>query len=563
MDTIQKLEQQADVLFGNIAGWENSTLQRIGKRIGKYGKLSAADIKALNNIALVNQDMDAITKELAKVTGLNISQIEKIYGGVISDQHAANQYLYDYRGKKFVPFAENKELQAIVRAYSKTTAETMVNLAKMSALNLGTVNKYGKFVPLQKFYTEALDKAVMQVASGATDFHTAMRDTIVSLGGNGMRVNYGSGITRRLDTVVRQSLLWGAKQASNEYNEMVGEELGCDGIEIDWHANPRPSHEFMQGKQYVLGKARTINGIHFESADEALLRLQDYGCLHFKTPILCGISEPRFSEAELKRLNAQNAKTYDIDGKQVSGYEATQMMRRLETGVREQKSIRDVAKASGDTLQVRRCNERIKAYQGKYDEISEITGIAKEKRRMSVVKSKNDLTSGGSRGTILSNGEVGELATPYPTDKIPEKIKNYINKMTEYGSTLQVDSPISFEEIGLLSRQTGTEFASITIGKKHYIVRGDATKTPLSLEVFSQKGVLNCHSHPYVGDIRPSLEDLKVAQGMTWQKEFYVVSPDGKYGTYSANGIIDVKDVNRSMTSEEGIKLYEELFKED
>jgi hypothetical protein len=50
------------------------------------------------------------------------------------------------------------------------------------------------FEPLQEYYSDALDKAVMQVASGATDFHTAMRDTIVELGGSGMRVNYANGI---------------------------------------------------------------------------------------------------------------------------------------------------------------------------------------------------------------------------------------------------------------------------------------------------------------------------------------------------------------------------------
>ena len=58
----------------------------------------------------------------------------------------------------------------------------------------------------------------------------------------------------------------------------------------------------MQGKQFILGKAKTINGVHFESADEALERLQDYGCQHYKTPIICGISEPRYSPEELKRL---------------------------------------------------------------------------------------------------------------------------------------------------------------------------------------------------------------------------------------------------------------------
>jgi hypothetical protein len=304
-----------------------------------------------------------------------------MYGELLEEQHLANQPLYDYRGKKFVPFKDNRELQAIARAYAKTTGETMINLAKTKALCILGAN--GKPVGMQKYYTDVLDKAVMQVSTGATDFHTAMRDSIIELGGSGVRVDYGGGVTRRLDTVVRQNLLWGAKQASVEYNEMIGEELGCDGYEVDWHSNPRPSHEFMQGKQFVVGKARTINGVHFDSFDEANERLQDYGCLHYKTPIICGVSEPRYSPEELKRLNEQNARRYTIDGKEYSGYDITQMQRRLESSVRNEKTTKDIAKASGDNALVKRCNDKIKAYQGKYNEISDITGIQGDKKRMS------------------------------------------------------------------------------------------------------------------------------------------------------------------------------------
>ena len=384
MADISKLEQQADLLFNHVAGWEQPTLQRIGKRIGKYGKMSLADVKAINNIAVVKQDMDAITKELAKVTGYNISQIEQMYGELLEEQHLANQPLYDYRGKKFVPFKDNRELQAIARAYAKTTGETMINLAKTKALCVLGAN--GKPIGMQKYYTDVLDKAVMQVTTGATDFHTAMRDSIIELGGSGVRVDYGGGVTRRLDTVVRQNLLWGAKQASVEYNEMIGEELDCDGYEVDWHSNPRPSHEFMQGKQFVVGKARTINGVHFDSFDEANERLQDYGCLHYKTPIICGISEPRYSPEELKRLNEQNAKRYTIDGREYSGYDITQSQRKIESAVREQKTIRNLARASGDKMLVKKCNDKIKAYRKKYDEIAEITGISPDFKRMSVPK---------------------------------------------------------------------------------------------------------------------------------------------------------------------------------
>ncbi len=403
MDNIQRLEQQADLLMQNISGWEQSTLNRIGKRIGKYGKLSLADVKAINNIAVVKQDMEAITKELARVTGLNISQVEQMYADLIEQQHLANQPLYDYRGKTFVPFAENRELQAIVRAYAKATGETMINLAKTKALCI--MGADGKPIGLQRYYTDVLDKAVMQVATGATDFHTAMRDTIVELGGSGVRVDYGVQkirgkdirVTRRLDTVVRQNLLWGAKQASNEYMEMIGEELGADGYEVDAHSSPRPSHMFVQGKQYCIGKSRKINGIDFvgfeetdpesEEGKSASQALGEYGCLHFKTPILCGISEPRFSKQELAKIDADNRKQYTVGNLQGNKYFFSQKMRNLESATREQKTIRDLARSSGDKALVKQCNERIKAYRQKYEEIAEATGLSPELKRLSVPKS--------------------------------------------------------------------------------------------------------------------------------------------------------------------------------
>ena len=437
MADISKLEQQAELLMQNVMGWENSTLQRIGKRIKRYGKLSLADVESINNIATVKQDMDAITKELAKVTGYNISQIEQMYGELLEEQHLANQPLYDYRGKKFVPFAENRELQAMAKAYARTTAGNMVNLSQIGGSHLGFIDKDGKFKALEKMYTEALDKAVMQVSTGATDFHTAMRDTIVEMGGSGIRISYpDSGITRRLDTAVRQSLLWGAKQASVEYNEMIGKELGCDGIEIDYHSNPRPSHEIMQGKQYSIVGKKTINGVTYEDAYEQGVDgsgglLNDYGCLHYKTPIILGISEPRYSEKELARLKEQDEKTYEIDGKQVTGYEATQMQRRLETAVRNEKSIKNMAQAEGNKKLVSDCNAKIKAYQTKYNEISDITGIAGDKKRMSVPR---------STATVKSATPTPKIETP----KISSRKEAYEHLRNNIGMSVDEDSYVKF-----------------------------------------------------------------------------------------------------------------------
>jgi hypothetical protein len=98
------------------------------------------------------------------------------------------------------------------------------------------------------------------------------------------------------------------------------------------------------------------------------------------------------------------------------------MQRRLETAVRNEKTTRELAKASGDNVLVKRCNERIKAYQGKYNEISEITGIQGDKKRMSV-----------PRGMASVKG-----ATPTKTLKTDTKIK---------GTNISIDKGVSTSKI--------------------------------------------------------------------------------------------------------------------
>ena len=51
---------------------------------------------------------------------------------------------------------------------------------------------------------------------------------------------------------------------------------------------------------------------------------------------------------------------------------------------RNKKRIKVAAKASGDKVLVKKCNERIKAYQAKYEQISEVTGIRTDPSRFTI-----------------------------------------------------------------------------------------------------------------------------------------------------------------------------------
>jgi hypothetical protein len=258
----------------------------------------------------------------------------------------------------------------------------------------------GKPVAFREQILKSFKEATDLVTSGKQDFYTTMRKSVLELGGSGARVDYGTvivdgkprRITRRLDTVVRQNMLYNAKMSSREYNKQIGKELGTDGIEIDLHANSRPSHRFMEGKQYAKGHGVTINGVEYEGAiDKGVYdRLYvDYNCQHYETDIILGVSEPRYSPEELARLKAENERQYEINDISKDGYGWSQVLRHYEAETRNAKDQINALKAFGNSeTQIADLNKKIKAYRQKYNEICDVTGIKPDLKRMSVPKIK-------------------------------------------------------------------------------------------------------------------------------------------------------------------------------
>jgi hypothetical protein len=274
---------------------------------------------------------------------------------------------------------KNGALQGIIDRYVKQNGKDILNLANTKALSV--LDRNGNPIRFQDAIYKSFSDAVKTVTEGKADFYTTMRQTVQNLGGGGCRVNYGEGITRRLDTVVRQNMLWGIKQSHKEYNEIVGREIGADGIEIDYHSNSRPSHRYMQGKQYAKGaEGKTVNGVFYLSAEKegVYARLyEDYNCRHYETDIILGISEPRYSAEELKRFAEQDKRLYKIGNIEKDGYGWSQSMRGLETEIRKCKDEINALKAFGNSeAEIKALRQRIKTVRAKYNEIAEITGIS-------------------------------------------------------------------------------------------------------------------------------------------------------------------------------------------
>lgn len=374
-------------------------LQKIGERIKEIGEMKPSDVHKAQQLMTYGSGYDEIVNKLAEVSQKNEQDIYNIFDTIAKDNSVQAEKLAKAKSTSFLPYAENKQLKQFVNAMAKQTADTYKNMTNTIAFMRRDENGKRVLTSLSKTYQDITDKAVTAVVIGVEDYQTAMRQVIKDLADSGLRtkyqplngsagktVDYASGYSRRLDTAVRQNILWGVKECNQNMSDMLGEELGADGYEISYHSNPRPTHEEMGGRQYAIGKSRTINGKYYPSFSNVESLLSDYGCLHFKFPIILGVSQPAYTDKELKAMKEQSKQRVMFDGKEYTMYECQQMQRKLETAARHAKDRQIIAKASGDEVLRRLEQEKINAISHKYKQLSDASGLPTKMERMSVSK---------------------------------------------------------------------------------------------------------------------------------------------------------------------------------
>ncbi len=108
----------------------------------------------------------------------------------------------------------------------------------------------------EQVLVSALDRAYMQVLSGAFDYNTAIRQAVGELSKGGFQVLetkdvYGN-VTRRetLEVAVRRAVLTGVNRAAGEVSLARCDEFGASLVEVSAHIGARPSHAEWQGQIY-------------------------------------------------------------------------------------------------------------------------------------------------------------------------------------------------------------------------------------------------------------------------------------------------------------------------
>lgn len=362
----------ADIFAERFDNVNRRILEDIGHTIKRIGGLTPSQAKKLQQMYTYGADIDKITEQLAQASGQSLEDIKALYNEVAKEGYNWSKPFYEAKGLKQIPFKENKALQNLVLSTYRITNKELKNISLTTAVG---VNTAGGFKPLGSFYKDTIDNAITAVATGTMDYNSAIKQAVKDLGGSGLRVRYESGYTRRIDSAARQNILDGISYIAQETAKSNGEEFGADGYEISAHATCAPDHLPYQGNQYTKAQ--------FDKLQAGLKRpIGQWNCRHVIYPIILGVSAPAYSDEELKEFEINSNEKINIDGKDYTRYECSQIQRKLETKLRYARDEKAVYQAAGQADLVREATEKIRILGNKYKEVSEKAGLQTRAERM-------------------------------------------------------------------------------------------------------------------------------------------------------------------------------------
>jgi hypothetical protein len=363
MITQEQLNEIAYALGDNFEKVNIKYITLMADHLSKIGELSADDVHLLNQLAKYGVNVKKINKEFAHELNITLDQMDKLYDKIAKDSYETVSEYYRINGVTQVPLEENKLLNDYVNSMKILTAGTFTNLAKTTVMS--------------QSYKNAVDEAIRMVSTGASNYKDQIDNLIMKEVSNGMRVQYASGLTRRLDSAARMNVLDGVRQMNIGVNSRIGEQFGSDGVEVSVHALCALDHIPVQGRQYSKKEwAQVSAGLDRQ--------IGELNCHHFLFPIILGVSEPTYSDSELKKMNDLAQKKITVNGKTMTRYEASQYMRRTETAMRGTKEKILSAREIGNAKLEQHYTNLLKKQSGLYANITKQSGLTPRWERSTI-----------------------------------------------------------------------------------------------------------------------------------------------------------------------------------
>ncbi len=429
-------------------------------------------------ILLQTNGAEVFNKALEKTSLLTRetkNALKLLFENIAKEDMQGYKELYEYRDKLF-KLSENQ--YKILNQGLKQTNRLLKNMTNTIAFQS------------QQAYVNAVDEAYMKAVTGAFDYNTAINTAIQRLADQGITLKDKRGRNVQLEVAVRRNVLSGIHETANNINRSIEEDLGCNGYEVTAHLGARPTHAEAQGKQYAISN-EDARKYGLELWSDVADLWEEYNCRHTYFGIILGISEPIYSNKELKQFKNEKV---TLNGKKVEYYEATQRQRQIENTIRKQKrAVQTLEKAGQDT---RNAKAKLAMTQKKLNDFCKETGLSKDYSRIKIAinkVTKEELDSinkyvSSDFYTInekLRNGQelsIKEINLVRNLDNALDRLPKYtglVRRSVELGKT-ELTEFLKAHQIGLTVKYPA--YTSVTAGERYN------NNSQVELYIYSQNG---------------------------------------------------------------------------
>ena len=373
-DMVRRIRQNA---FSTAsADWQFTRLQQLGQ--------SEKDIKAW-------------VKELLHASD---EEIERIYSEDVYKEYMTHGRGYQVYGRQQIPFEDNVELQQLIEGVKQQTADQIEQIT--GSMGFVTKGYSGNLnaIQLSEYYQDTLDRAVMDLHSGAFDYSTVLNRTINEMTRSGLRwIDYESGWHNRVPVAARRAVMTGFRQVQGKINEQTARDLGTDSYEVTVHIGARPSHQVWEGKVYTMEQLHSVCGLGTGAG------LHGWNCYHDYNAFIPGVDVRTYTDEQLDEIHEEENTPRTYQGKEYTTYEALQRQRQLETRARKYREdihLLEEGDGSEDDIIAKKCQYQ-KTLQ-EYNAFSKKMGLPMQKERI-------------YQDGLKVDGRVNDLPKAKPSDK--------------------------------------------------------------------------------------------------------------------------------------------------
>lgn len=302
---------------------EDDILIDMARRIKEYdffipaARFQKAKLEAMG---LVWQE---ILRRLSALTGRTQEELTDLWKQAAALAARENLAVYQAGGIYNAGKLDRKALNDVLRGGLKQTAGLFRNLTQTTA-RAGSSQ-----------FADALDRAWLQISSGAFDRQSAVRMAVHELAEKGVcAARYRSGHADYLEVAVRRAIVTGLNQSTLRMQETLADQMGCDLVEVSAHSGARPSHAEWQGRIYSRsGKDKRYPDFVESTGYGTGAGLGGWNCRHRWYPYVEGTPR-RMTDAQLEALDKP---AYRYRGQDMTAYQAEQKQRYFERQIRKWK----------------------------------------------------------------------------------------------------------------------------------------------------------------------------------------------------------------------------------